>query len=78
MGYSETLNQGTTVTTNYSPLNISVTNFADPYGAETTTQTANGWLLTFTPSAAFKADANNSSGPMNQDTDGKIHVHALL
>ena len=72
VGYDETLNQGTTVTTHYSPLNISVTNFSDPYGIESTTQTATGWVLTFSPSTAFKAAAGNGAGPMDQDTDGKI------
>ena len=70
--YSETANNGTVVTTDYSPLNISVTNLSDPYGTETTTQTAGGWVLTFSPSASFNSAASNSNGPMSQETDGKI------
>jgi hypothetical protein len=72
VSYGETLNQSTTVTTTCSPLTISVTNISNPYGTETTSQTAGGWMLSFSPSAAFRADADNGGGAMSQETDGKI------
>ncbi len=71
VSYVESANNATTVTTQYDPLGLSIGSISDPYGTETTTATAGGWILSFSPND-FSAAANNANGGMSQETDGKV------
>src|SRR4051794_6293678 len=66
--YTELGNQGTRVTTNYSPLSVVTAPVASPYGTHTITNVSGGILITFnpvtsppaTPANAFISTATNA------------------
>src|SRR5436190_621399 len=69
--YVELGNTGTQITTNFSTSTQSTINLASPYGGHLITPVGGGYLISFSPTEAFKASATgNNTGGIRVETDG--------